>query len=106
MNKRLNILLCFVMVAALVLVCVRTVHFFSLSRQFRLDEQTLSDSRSAWEKTAAEKEELQKQLKALKDKLKEAELSLSESTDRAEELRQDISALQLEIDVLKSGKTN
>ena len=106
MNKRLNILLCFVMVAALVLVCVCTVHFFSLSRQFRLDEQTLSDSRSAWEKTAAEKEELQKQLKSLKDKLKEAELSLSESTDRAEELRQDISALQLEIDVLKSGKTN
>lgn len=58
----------------------------------------LTESRTAWENTAEEKEKLQEELKTAEEALKEAELTLKESIERAETLKKEIDLLQIEID--------
>ena len=102
MNKHLKIWLCIVMAAAVALMSLCTVEYLSLGSQLRDSENLLAESRAAWERIAADKVEIQKELKAKKENLKEAELTLSESAERAEELRTEIELLKQEIETLKN----
>ena len=103
MSKQLRWILCIVMAAAVTLIAVCSASFLDLGRQLHDCEDQLAASRESWENTAAEKEVLQADLKTLRETLKEASLSLSEATERAEELKADISSLQKEIDGLKTA---
>lgn len=57
----------------------------------------LTESRAAWENTAAEKEKLQEELKTVQEALKEAKLTLQESTERADKLRAEIAQLRADL---------
>ena len=73
----------------------------------RLSDLTrqLGESRTAWETTAAEKEALQEEKRIVDGALREAELTLAESTARAEELGTEIAALEAEITLLRNEGT-
>lgn len=100
MSKSLKGILCFILVTALAVMTVLFLRYHSLGKELKNVDQQLTASRENWERIAAEKEELQKELKAKRNELKEAKLSLTEATERAAELREDIAALQEEIRVL------
>lgn len=101
MNKRLNILLCLVMAAAVTLMLICLLQYLNLGKDLRLQEKQLSESRASWEKIAEEKETLQAELKKIKEDLKEAELSYSEFTEKITKLTEENESLQKEIDRLK-----
>ena len=59
--------------------------------------QTQTDGRvAAWQRIAEDKETLQETLTALENDVREAQLSLTESTERAEELTAQVEALTAE----------
>ena len=101
MNKQMKLILCLVMISAVVLMLLCSVHYVQLGRELAGYEKQLQESRARWESIAAEKETLQAELKKKKEELKEAELSLSESEERAEKLKSEISSLQNDIEDLK-----
>lgn len=103
MSKSMKLWLCIVMIAAIALMSVCMADYLSLSRNLRTVQVQLSESRAVWEQIAADKEELQKELKSKKNELKEAQLSLSEANEKAEELKTEIETLKKEIEVLKSS---
>lgn len=103
MNKHLKIWLCIVMASAIALIAFCAVDYLSLGSRLRDCEKRLAESRAAWEQIAADKVEIQKELKAKKENLKEAELTLSESAERAEELKTEIELLKQEIETLKNS---
>ena len=98
MTKPLKLLLSAVLLAAALVMVFLFLDHRNLSREAASLSSQLSVSRAAWEKTAEEKEKLQETLKLLQNDLKEAELTIKESAERAEELKADIAALQKEID--------
>ena len=102
MNKQFKIWLCIVMAVAFALMAFSAADYLSLGSLLRDCEIRLSESRAAWEQIAADKVEIQKDLKAKKEDLKEAELTLSESAVRAEELKAEIELLKQEIEALKN----
>ena len=106
MNKSLKAFCCIAMLAALVLVSVLFLNYRDLGSRLRETESLLSASRETWENTAAEKEKLQEDRKALESDLKEANLSLSEARERAVTLKQDIETLNGEIAELKQKLTS
>lgn len=103
MNKHLRIFLYAAMISAILMIVVCSVCYFELGEQLRSTDARLSESRTAWQGVAAEKEALQEELAAKQNDLKDAELSLNEATARKEEIRAEIEALQKEIDSLRSG---
>ena len=100
-KKIMNLLLCLTLVTALSLMCVLFLRYRSLGSELTDLRARVSTSISAWKKTDAEKQELQKERDELKDSLKEARLSLAEAQDRAESFRDDIKSLEQEIGELK-----
>ena len=100
-KKIMNLLLCLTLIAALSLMCVLFLRYHSLGSELTDLRARVSTSISAWKKTDAEKQELQKKRDELKDSLKEARLSLAEAQDRAESFRDDIKSLEQEIGELK-----
>ena len=64
-------------------------------------EQQLAESRETWEQIAAEKEALQDDLRAKQKELKEAKLTLDETTERASELKAENEQLRKDINLLK-----
>ena len=105
MRKELRFLCILVLLAAL---CVSGSVVASWVRQSALlREQTrrLEQSRSAWEQTAAEKEALQEQLQDVNNAVREASLTLEESTARAADLREDLAELQTEVEQLSAQLT-
>jgi len=103
MNKHLRIFLYAAMISAILMIVVCSVNYLDLGKQLRSTNAQLSESRTAWQGVAAEKEALQEELETKQSDLKEAELSLNEATARTEEIRAEIEALQKEIDSLRSG---
>ena len=96
MKKRWKLLLPVMLLAA-----VLTVTCYADLLRDRGTLKTLTDqlteSRAAWENTAAEKEKLQEELQTVQEALKEAKLTLQESTERAEKLRTEIVQLQADL---------
>ena len=101
MNKQIKIILCLVMISAIILMLLCSLHFVQLGRELAGNEKQLQESRAKWERIAADKEALQTELKEKQEELKEAELSLSESKEKAEKLRSEIESLQNDINALK-----
>ena len=102
MNKSLRIPLVLAALAALLLMVFLCVHYLRGNQELSALEAEVEASRTAWETTAAEKEALQAELKQVSNDLKEANLSLSESTERADELRADIETRKEEIAALEA----
>ena len=101
-KKIMNLLLCLALVAALSLMCVLFLRYRSLGTELSDLQARVDTSISAWKKTDAEKQDLQKERDELKDSLKEAKLSLTEAQDRAESFREDIKSLEQEIGELRA----
>ncbi len=101
MNRSGNALLCLVMAAALCLLAVLASDYLRDTRELRALEVRLEESRSAWEATAAAKEELEDELAQVNSDLREASLTIEESATRAASLRQDIEELEQQISELK-----
>ena len=55
----------------------------------------------AWQRTAAMKEELQKELKDVQESLKDARMTLEESTERSAQLKDDIVGLEATVETLR-----
>ena len=101
MSKELKIILCLVMAAAFALIFVCGLNYLSLTKELHICEQQLAESRETWEQIAAEKEALQDDLRAKQKELKEAKLTLDETTERASELKAENEQLRKDIDLLK-----
>lgn len=104
MNKKLCLILCFVLAFALLVMIFCSVNYLSLNKQLMNIRDQVADSQKTWEGIAAEKELLQQDLKTLKNELKEANLSLMESEESAEKLKADIETLQKEIAELEKSR--
>ena len=104
MNKKLCLILCFVLAFALLVMIFCSVNYRSLNKQLMNIRDQVADSQKTWEGIAAEKELLQQDLKTLKNELKEANLSLTESEESAEKLKADIETLQKEIAELEKTR--
>ncbi len=72
-----------------------------LQTELRDKTSRLDASRTVWESTAAEKEELQLELKFLQNQIREAELAIAEGQDRSGKLKQEIEDLSSEIESLQ-----
>lgn len=94
MNKEIKAILCAVLIAALLVICICTADYMNLLHQLRSTERELSDSQENWNKIAEEKEMLQADLKSLQNDLKEAQLSLNEY----ELLKEEVASLRQQID--------
>ena len=94
MKKSVFWSLLIVMLTALLLMILFTTDYLNCRNELNLTRAQWNDSRTSWEKTAAAKEELQEKLKLIQNDVKEATLSLSESNERAEELRLEIETLK------------
>ena len=101
MNKQLKFILCVVMGVAFALMTVCGLNYLHLTRELHACERQLAESRETWERIAAEKEELQDDLRAKQKELKETQLTLDETTERASELKAEIEQLQNDIEILK-----
>lgn len=104
MNKKLCLILCIVLAFALLVMIFCSVNYLSLNKQLMNIRDQVADSQKTWEGIAAEKELLQQDLKTLKNELKEANLSLTESEESAEKLKADIETLQKEIAELEKTR--
>ena len=98
----MNTMLCLVLAAALSLMCVLFVRYRSLGMQLLETNVQVTSSMNSWKKTDEEKQKLEKQRDELKDRLKEATLSLSEAREKAENFRDDIKTLNEDISDLRS----
>ena len=102
MSKKVqSVFLVLVMLSAIALMI-----FFG--QRYRVDRQQLSEltadlkeSTARWNAINDQKVELQKELKAVKEELREAELTLEESEEKTAEITQDIQILESEIQQLK-----
>ena len=103
MNKSLRCFCLLALAAALGLSVFLVSGLFRLQADLSAAEQALALSRSAWETTAEQKEALQEELSVVTDALKEANLTLSESESRAEELRVEIVQLQSDLSSITSA---
>ena len=101
MNKSLRILLFVALAAAVLLMVLSSMRYHDLGDQLSDLRFRLSESRSNWEKTAAEKETLQKDLDEKQLMLKKTEQSLNDATKKTEELRAEINLLKKEIEALQ-----
>ena len=91
-------------VCAVLLMVVLCGRYIQAGRALRESQLALAASRQNWETTAAEKETLQAELSQVENEVKEAALTLQESTDRAAQLEAELAALRQEIDALNAQK--
>ena len=103
MSKSLKFFLCAAMIAALALMVFCGLHYRSLGKQLVSAQTAMDESMASWNQINAEKLILKDELDQKNSELREAELSLSELTEKAETLKKDIAALQQEIDSLKDS---
>ncbi len=103
-TKNERLVLCIVLVLACTLTGVLYTSLFSSRQDLQRRQSALTESRSRWEAIAAEKEELQAELKTVTNNLREARLSRSEAEARAAELNADIQALKEEISAYRIQK--
>ena len=102
MTKSTRAALCLVMAAAIGLLAFLGTQYFRDRKTLRSLETQLTESRAAWEATAAAKEEMQAELTQVNNGLREANLTIQESVTRAVELRRDIAELEEDIAEMKN----
>ena len=87
---------------AAILILSLFFHYTSLRGETSQTGTLITESKARWNDVSDRKEELQKDLTALKETLRDAEISLRESIDHAAELSADIETLRSEIAALES----
>lgn len=103
MNKQMKSLVCAVMAAALFLITLCTLNYLGLQNDLHQSEKQLAESLEKWKGIAAEKEDLQADLKSKQKELKERQIYIEEKTQRADQLRNEIAQLEKEIETLKQS---
>lgn len=105
MTKQMKPVIMIVMLAAVLLIVFCMSDYISLGRQLSTLQTQLNESMEKWQKTAAEKELLQDDLKAKQKELNIARLELNDLAKDAEEIRAEIEQLRSEIDVLRQAQS-
>ena len=100
MNKRIIWVLSVVCCLALITACFLILRYSALRQELNAVNRELADSMASWKETASLKESMQEELKAATEQLRDMELTLQESQERSAELKEDIAALEAEIQVL------
>ena len=100
MNKKQIILLCAVIACVLAVVLTCFTGYKSARREYASLKSDLEVSTAAWKQI--DKEEILKELKTAKNDLRDAELTISESEEKAAKLESEIEVLEKEIDNLKT----
>ena len=77
--------------------------YISLGQELRSLHAQLDESMESWQKTAADKETLQVDLKARQKELNIAQLDLDDLTKDADEIKAEIEKLKSEILILKQS---
>ena len=98
-----NILLVFAVLLSAAIVAVSAFQYRDASLELSSLKKELDESTARWQQTNEEKLVIQRDLKTAKNSLREADLTLEEAAERASELKAEISALEQEIETLKSG---
>ena len=99
MIKSQKILLCIVMAAAIIISISLATGYLTARREYSELKTSVSASTETWKRINEEKLVVQKELKAVKDELRDAEMSLEEYADLVAE----VEALEMEVEALKSG---
>ncbi len=101
MSRSMRVFLCLAMAAAVCLLAALASDYVLDTRELRSLEKQLAESRTAWETTAAAKENLQGELSQVNGDIREATLTIGESATRAASLKKEIEQLEREIAALK-----
>ena len=99
--QKLLLLLAMLLAAALVVVSV--IHYRDASANLSALKSDIETSTASWKKINEEKLIIQRDLKAARNDLREVDLTIEESEEKAQEIRADITELEKEIEALKSG---
>ena len=99
MNKIQKILLCAVMAAAIAVSVFLVGGYRSARREYSVLKSDLVSSTETWKRINEEKLIVQKDLKAVKEEIRDAEMTLEEY----EELKAEVEALEAEVEALKSS---
>ena len=102
MNKTQKIMLSAVMVMGIVLMILFGSSYFSSRRELSALKKELTESTAVWKQINEEKLVVQKELKEVKNSLRDAELTISESEERAISLEADIAQLEKDIEELNA----
>ena len=102
MNKSVRAFLALVIGAALAVMILLFQHMLDIRREVSSVTLQLEESVSSWKKINEDKEALQDTLKAAREELREAELTISECEIREKELIAEIEALEAELVSLRS----
>lgn len=102
MSKAVRLLLILTCIAALLICGLRLDGYAKKQAQLHQLQEALAVSMEHWQTVAAEKEAMEAELAEVNNALKEADLTLKESTDRAATLETEIEALQAEIEALQA----
>ncbi len=102
MNKTQKIMLSAVMVTGIVLMILFGSSYFSSRRELSALKKELTESTAVWKQINEEKLVVQKELKEVKNSLRDAELTISESEERAICLEADIAQLEKDIEELNA----
>ena len=99
MNKAQKVLLYAVMAAAVAVSVFLVGGYRSARREYSVLKSDLAASTETWKRINEEKLIVQKDLKAVKEEIRDAEMTLEEY----EELKAEVEALEAEVESLKSA---
>ena len=98
-----KLLLSLAMLLAAALVVVSVIRYRDASANLSALKSDIETSTASWKKINEEKLIIQRDLKAARNDLREVDLTIEESEEKAQEIRADITELEKEIEALKSG---
>ncbi len=102
MNKTQKMLLATVIVIGTVLMVLFSCSYLSARHELSVLKVSLNESTAVWKQINEEKLIIQQELKEARNELRNAELTVSESEERAASLQTDIEVLEKEIQELKT----
>lgn len=102
-NRFLYILLTCAMILSVAVMSVSLLQYRKARADLSMQKKALETSTAAWQKTNEEKLIIQRELKTVKNSLREADLTIQESEERAAELRDEIEILEKEIEALRNA---
>lgn len=102
MNKTQKALLAAVILLGIIVMAFFGSSYLSARRELTALKKELNESTTVWKQINEEKLVVQKELKEAKNELRDAELTVSESEERAVSLESDIEVLEKEISELKT----
>ena len=106
MNKERNFLQYFLltlsMLFAIIIISVSCIKYYDACTELSVLKADLNESTARWQQINEEKLVIQRELKAAKNNLREANLTIEESNERAVVLLAEIETLEQEIQAMKN----